>query len=66
MAPSKDSPTTRTITASEFRAKCLQLMNEVAATGVAIIITKRGKPIANLLPLEDGHVSALELDVDRG
>ncbi len=66
MDPTQDSPTTRIITASEFRAKCLQLMNEVAATGEAIIITKRGKPIANLLPLEDGHVSALELDVDKG
>ena len=66
MDPSKDIPTTRTITASEFRAKCLQIIDEVAATGEAIIITKRGKPIANLLPLEDGHVSALELDVDKG
>ena len=66
MGPSKDSPTTRIITASEFRAKCLQLMNEVAATGEAIIITKRGKPIANLLPLEDGHISASEHDVGKG
>ena len=40
----------RTITASEFRARCLQLMNEVAATGEEIIITKRGRPVCRLTP----------------
>lgn len=38
----------RTITASEFRAKCLPLMDEVAETGVEIVITKRGNPVARL------------------
>ncbi len=38
----------RTITASEFRAKCLALMDEVAETGEEILITKRGKPVARL------------------
>lgn len=39
-----------TITATEFKAKCLKLMDEVAATGQSITITKRGKPIAKITP----------------
>jgi prevent-host-death family protein len=43
------------IPASEFKAHCLQLMNEVATTGQAIVITKRGRPIAKLVPVEAGE-----------
>ena len=38
----------RTIKASEFKAKCLALMDEVADTGEEIVITKRGAPVARL------------------
>ena len=41
---------TRHIKASEFKAKCLALMDEVARTGTAVIITKNGKPVAELVP----------------
>ena len=40
----------RTIKASEFKAKCLALMDEVADTGEEIVITKRGAPVARLSP----------------
>lgn len=40
----------KTVKASEFKAKCLQLMDEVAETGDPIIITKNGKPISRLVP----------------
>ena len=40
-----------TIRASEFKAKCLKLMDEVQRTGEAIIITKNGKPVARLEPV---------------
>lgn len=43
------------VPAGEFKAHCLQLMNEVAATGQALVITKRGKPIAKLVPIESGE-----------
>ena len=43
---------TRTIAAGEFKAKCLKLMDEVQATGEEIVITKHGKPVAKLAPLE--------------
>ena len=39
-----------TIKASEFKAKCLKLMDEVAETGHEIIITKNGRPVSKLSP----------------
>lgn len=39
-----------TINASEFKAKCLALIDEVSQTGEAITILKRGKPVAQLIP----------------
>ena len=38
------------MSATEFRAKCLGLIDEVAETGRDIVITKRGKPVARLVP----------------
>lgn len=40
------------ISAAEFKAKCLKLMDEVAKTRKPIVITKRGKPVAKLVPAE--------------
>jgi prevent-host-death family protein len=40
----------QTIKASEFKSKCLALMDHVARTGERIIITKHGKPVAELVP----------------
>jgi len=41
----------KTIKASDFKAKCLQIMNEVAESGTVIVITKNGKPVAQLAPV---------------
>ncbi len=38
----------REIKASEFKAKCLKIIDEVAESGEAILITKRGKAVARL------------------
>lgn len=40
----------KTVKASEFKAKCLKIMDEVAATGEPVVITKRGVPVAQLVP----------------
>ena len=40
----------RTINASDFKAKCLALLDAVAETGEPITILKRGKPVAELVP----------------
>ncbi len=41
----------RTISASEFKARCLAMLDEVAASGEEVIVTKRGRPLARVLPL---------------
>jgi len=40
----------QSIQASKFKAKCLALMDEVARAGETIVITKNGKPVAELRP----------------
>jgi len=39
------------MSAAEFKAKCLQVMEQVAATGEPVVVTKRGKPVAQLGPV---------------
>ena len=43
----------RRIAAAEFKANCLRLMDEVARQRRPMIITKRGKPVAKLVPVEE-------------
>jgi antitoxin (DNA-binding transcriptional repressor) of toxin-antitoxin stability system len=40
----------RTINASEFKSKCLSILDEVHESGEGITVLKRGKPVAQLLP----------------
>ena len=40
----------KTIKASEFKARCLKLMDEVADNGVEIVITRNGRPVSRLIP----------------
>ncbi len=40
----------RTVTATEFKAKCLRLLDEVNRTGEALVISKHGKPVARVVP----------------
>jgi prevent-host-death family protein len=43
----------RTIPAGKFKAQCLAIMDEVRAKRQAVVITKRGKPVAKLVPVEE-------------
>lgn len=38
------------ISASEFKAKCLGIMDDVARTGEEIVVTKNGKPMTRMVP----------------
>ena len=40
-----------TIAAGEFKAKCLKLLDEVAEKRGTLVITKHGKPVAQLTPI---------------
>jgi antitoxin (DNA-binding transcriptional repressor) of toxin-antitoxin stability system len=44
----------RTIGATEFKAKCLRLIDEVARTGESVAILKRGRLVARLDPAHAG------------
>jgi prevent-host-death family protein len=39
-----------TVTATDFKARCLELMDDVAAHRAHYLITKRGKVVAELVP----------------
>jgi prevent-host-death family protein len=38
--------------ASAFKTKCLAVMDDVQATGEPVIVTKRGKPVVKVVPVE--------------
>jgi len=42
----------KTMAAGEFKVHCLSVMNEVQSKREAVVITKRGKPVAKLVPVE--------------
>ena len=54
----------RTIKASEFKARCLKLMDEVAENGEEIIITKNGRPTARLVAYREKPKTLF--GIDRG
>jgi prevent-host-death family protein len=37
--------------AGEFKARCLSVMDDVNATGEPVLITKRGAPVAKIVPV---------------
>jgi prevent-host-death family protein len=41
------------IAAGQFKAQCLQLMDRVKQTHEEIVITKHGRPVAKLVPVEE-------------
>mgnify|MGYP001546228592 CR=1 FL=1 len=48
----------KTISASQFKAKCLALLDEVASTHERLVVTKHGKPVAYLSPYEESKEKA--------
>ena len=55
----------QTLKASEFKAKCLKLMDEVQKTGEEIVITKNGKPVSKLVPYRVKVPTLLGLHKDK-
>jgi prevent-host-death family protein len=41
----------KSISASEFKSKCLDLLDKVEATREHLIVTKRGRPVAEVIPI---------------
>lgn len=42
-----------TITATKLKAQLLQVLDEVAGAGGPVVVTKFGKPVARLVPIDD-------------
>ena len=61
----------QTIQASEFKAKCLALIDKIAASGETLVVTKKRKPIVEMKPYLGKRVTSpfglhpdLEIHVD--
>jgi len=42
-----------TVAAGDFKARCLRLLDRVARTREPIVVTKRGRPVARVVPIDD-------------
>jgi prevent-host-death family protein len=49
----------RTIPAGVFKAECLAILDRVADTGESVIVTKRGRPVAQVVPVSTRDVRPL-------
>jgi prevent-host-death family protein len=43
----------RTVMASRFKAECLAILDQVEQLKISVTVTKHGRPIARVVPLED-------------
>ena len=59
------APNIRTITATEFKAKCLILMDEIDETGNELVITKNGRPVWRLAPYRERPKTLFGIDRGR-
>ncbi|HEX5215847.1 MAG TPA: type II toxin-antitoxin system prevent-host-death family antitoxin [Vicinamibacterales bacterium] len=50
----------RVMPAAAFKAECLAVLDRVAATGEAVVVTKRGKPVAEVVPIKTQRTRSLK------
>ena len=43
----------RAIMASRFKAECLAILDQVDALKISVTVTKHGRPVARLVPMDD-------------
>ena len=51
------------IDASDFKARCLAILDRVQATGERVVILKRGRPVAELLPASRSRAEYPQLEL---
>lgn len=49
----------REVPAGQFKARCLALLDEVAETGNELVVTKRGKPVAKVVAIDEEKPASL-------
>jgi len=55
----------KTLQASQFKAQCLALLDEVARTGEPVLVTKHGRPVAELRAHRRPRAKSL-IGIDKG
>ena len=58
----QNSEIATTMKASEFKAKCLKLMDDISENGGEIVITKNGRPVSRLVPYREKPKSLFGID----
>jgi prevent-host-death family protein len=54
----------RTMMASRFKAECLAILDQVEQMKISVTVTKHGRPIARVVPLEaDTHTREMKRTV---
>ncbi len=48
----------KTVAVTEFKAQCLSLLETVARTGETLVVTKRGRPLARVVPSAPAEASS--------
>jgi len=48
---------TTSVAAGEFKAKCLALLDDVETSGRTFVVTKRGRPVARVVPMPQAQAS---------
>lgn len=56
----------RQVSAAEFKAKCLRIIQEMGNDGQAVVVTRRGRPVAVVSPLPAAHDSEPFIGMLRG
>jgi prevent-host-death family protein len=51
----------REVAATEFKAHCLQLMDQVQQSRAEIIVTKHGRAVARLVPMDEAPTEVFGL-----
>ncbi len=57
----------RSIPAGQFKSQCLAILDRVAESRESVVVTKRGRPVARVVPLEQQSPKSLRGSVrERG
>jgi prevent-host-death family protein len=49
----------KTMPAGQFKARCLKVMDDVQSTREPVVITKKGRPVAKLVPATESSLDFL-------
>jgi prevent-host-death family protein len=66
MPKPRGTPRPHTLAISEFKATCLAVLEQVRRSGASVVVTKRGVPIAEIIPPSPATVGGEWIGAMRG